>query len=348
MRAVVLTGHGGPDRLEYRTDVRRPSVGPDEVLIRLRASAVNNTDIAFRENWYDHEEGTPGEPDRWPRIQGAGGAGIVEEVGVRVGDLAPGDVVLVDPFLRHPGLAGGPSLIALMGAAERDGCFADYVTVPRDNAVPAASELTFAELACLPTAYQTAEEMQLRAGVDEGWTVLVTGASGGVGSANVELAKLRGATVIAVAGSSKRAGVEALGADHVIDRPGAHAEDVWGDLPPVDAVLDVTGGELTQTWLEHLVTGGVYVTAGAIAGWSARIDLRTLIYNDLTVIGQVVARREALVNLIRYAGEGRLTPRVARVFGLDDLPAAQAFFAAKDFVGKVVVEIDDAASPARP
>ncbi|MEZ2388549.1 zinc-binding dehydrogenase [bacterium RCC_150] len=335
MKAVVLTGTGGSEMLEYR-DVPTPAPGPGEVLVRLHASAVNNTDIAFRQNWYAKDVRVP-----WPRIQGAGGVGTIDGVGDGVNSRRSGERVIVDPFLRRPAATVEKSLVTLMGSTDVDGCFAEFVVVSGENAVAVSPDVPVAEAACLPTAYQTAEEMQLRAGVTAGQTVLVTGASGGVGRANVELAAMRGARVFAVAGRDKHDLVRAAGAAVVIQRDGSGSPE---DFPAFDAVLDVTGGPMMQTWLESIVLGGVYVTAGAIAGWETKIDLRTVIYNDLRIIGQQVARPSALVNLASYAGAGLLHPHVAAIFPLASMKEAQARFVEKDFVGKIVIDIDGSAA----
>jgi NADPH:quinone reductase-like Zn-dependent oxidoreductase len=334
MKAVVLMGNGGPEMLEY-LDVPTPAPGPGEVLVRLQASAVNNTDIAFRQNWYDKDVRVP-----WPRIQGAGGVGTIDGVGDGVDPQRIGRRVIVDPFLRRPAAPVEKSLVTLMGSTDVDGCFAEFVVVSVENTVAISSDVPVAEAACLPTAYQTAEEMQLRAGISAGQTVLVTGASGGVGCANVELAAMRGARVFAVASREKHDLVRAAGADVVLQRDGTGSAEL---LPAFDAVLDVTGGPMVQTWLESIVLGGVYVTAGAIAGWETKIDMRTVIYNDLRLIGQQVARPNALVNLASYAEAGLLHPQVAAVFPLATMKEAQAMFVEKEFVGKIVIDIDGSA-----
>lgn len=347
MKAIVTTGPGGTDRLEFRNDVPVPRIGPQEVRVRLFTSALNNTDVAFRENWYSTDDD---ESEKvaiaWPRIQGAGGVGVIDRVGAEVSASRIGETVLVDPFIRRRGVALRRSMLMLMGGAQRHGCFANYVAVPDENAVavPANSSLSFEELACLPTAYQTAEEMQIRAQIESGHNVLVTGASGGVGSANVLLAKLRGARVVAVAGKDKHEAVRELGADVVVDRDAYLRANHYKDFADFDAVLDVTGGETLQSHLKLLRPGGNYVTAGAIAGWDARFDLRTLIYSDLRIIGQDVPRHEALTNLIDYCLTGRLRPKTAAVFDLEELRAAQDLFVKKQFVGKIIIKIADSSA----
>lgn len=190
MRAVRLTGFGGPEKLEYREDVPDPHAGPGEVRVRVAATAINNTDIWTREGAYGSAE-DPGssagwrrEPLSFPRIQGADVVGHVDEVGEGVPDSRIGERVVVDPMLY----TGGERELVTTEylGSERDGGFAEYVTVPAGNAHPVRSSLTDAELATFPTAYTTAMRMLNRAAVRDGERVVVTGASGGVGSALID------------------------------------------------------------------------------------------------------------------------------------------------------------------
>jgi NADPH:quinone reductase-like Zn-dependent oxidoreductase len=250
VKAVLLTGHGGPEKLEYREDVPTPEPAADEVLVEVGAAGVNNTDLWTREGAYgaaDDPDATGGwrrgEPMRFPRIQGADVAGRIVRVGDGVAGSRVGERVLVDPTLYAEG-GDGPIGAGLIGS-ERDGGFAEYVTVPAENAHAVETPLSDEELATFPTAYVTAERMLKRARLVGGETALVTGASGGVGSALVQLAKARGAYVIAVVGPGKEERVRGIGADAVIARgatdiPAAASAASGGR--PVDAVADVVGG----------------------------------------------------------------------------------------------------------
>lgn len=248
MRAVLLAGHGGLEKLEYREDVPIPEPTAGEVLVEVGAAGVNNTDIWTREGAYGaaDEPGAVGawrrgEPMRFPRIQGADIAGRVVAVGEGIPEARVGERVLVDPTLyseEGDGLVGA----GLIGS-ERDGGFAEYVTVPAENAHKVDTSLTDEELAVFPTAYVTAERMLNRARVARGETVFVTGASGGVGSALVQLVKARDARVVALVGSGKEGRARALGADTVVARgapeslPEAVSKAAGGY--PVDVVADV-------------------------------------------------------------------------------------------------------------
>ncbi|MEQ1519059.1 MAG: alcohol dehydrogenase catalytic domain-containing protein [Usitatibacteraceae bacterium] len=223
MRAVLLTGNGGFDQLELRDDVSVSVAGPGEVLIKIGAAGVNNTDINTRIGWYSkavaeatETGGTTGlagaEDDGWsgaafqfPRIQGADACGRIVAVGVGVDTTRIGQRVLVEPVFR-----GATPFDASYFGSEVDGAFADFACVPAIHTHRIESSLNDTELASFPCAYSAAENMLTRIALASGERVLITGASGGVGSAAVQLAKRRGAEVIAIAGADKAEAVRAL------------------------------------------------------------------------------------------------------------------------------------------
>lgn len=365
MRAVTLVGHGGLDKLVYRTDFQVPNVGPGEVLVAVRACGVNNTDINTRTGWYAPSvttgvteelaaKGVGGDNDdlgswdrkglAFPRIQGAACAGAIVAVGAGVETGRIGSIVVVDPVVRDMSRTRWARGVQYIGS-ERDGGYAEYVAVPSVNALSVRSPLSFAQLAALPCAYQTAEEMQLRTRLAKGETVVVTGASGGVGSANVQLAKLRGAHVIAIAGKSKESQVRDLGADMFVSRGTPDLSDVLSSLVNergVDVVLDVAGGDDVLHLWRSLSRAGRFATGGAIAGPMAHVDLRDLIYKDLEMFGIANPEVDAMLNLVKYVEAGMLRPVVSDVFALADLAAAQTAFATKSHVGKIIMDIDRA------
>lgn len=357
MRAALLTGHGGPEVLVVRDDVPVPTPAADEVLIRVAACGMNNTDINTRVGWYSKSvtgptEGTaaPGEADdagwggtglSFPRIQGADPSGVVVGVGGDVDANLIGRRVLVDCCLRD---ADEPERRELAGyfGSEADGGFAEYCVAPVRNVYAHESALTDVELASFPCSWSTAEHMLTRVNLQEGQSIAITGASGGVGSALVSLAKLRGARVTAIAGAAKLDTVMALGADHGVARSVA---DPAGDAraangAPFDVVADVVGGETFPTWLDALRRGGRYVTAGAVAGPIVSLDLRTLYLNDLELYGTTVYQPEVFANLVGYISRGEIQPVVGGVFALEDIHAAQEAFERKDHVGALVLAID--------
>jgi len=340
VRAVLLTGHGGPEKLQYREDVPDPTPGGGEVLIRVGAAGLNNTDIWTREGAYGdpgRARGWRGEPLTFPRIQGADIAGRIVAVGPGVPTDRIGERVLVDNAL-YAGPGEGLLDAGIIGS-ERDGGFAELVSVPAQNAHRIESDLSDAELASFPTAYATAERMLNRAHVAAGDTVLVTGASGGVGTGLVQLAKIRGATVVAIVGAGKKELVRDLGADAVVNRGHdvtSAVEQALGHAP-VDAVADVVGGKQIGELLQLLRPGGRYVVAGAIAGPLVTVDLRTIYLKQLELLGSTMANRDEFAALVGHIESGRLRPLVWATYPLAELARAQADFQRKSFVGKLVV-----------
>jgi NADPH:quinone reductase-like Zn-dependent oxidoreductase len=353
MNAVLLTGHGGFDRLGYRSDVRTPIPGPDEVLIRVGAAGVNNTDINMRTGWYSksttenpgimdgtdlleavaQDSGWAGGSVAFPLIQGADACGHIVAAGGSVPAERIGQRVLVDPVLRSRRTVRGTRTLYL--GSDCDGAFADYVCVPAINAHPVNTLLSDAELASFPCSYTAAENMLSRAGVREGETVLVTGASGGVGSAAVQLAKRRGACVIAMAGESKMAQVLQLGASQVLPRDADLVTALGSES--VDAVIDVVGGTQFPRLLEILRRGCRYAVAGAIGGPVVTLDLRTLYLKDLRLLGCTISEPEVFGNLVRYIERGEIQPVVARTYELRGIVDAQRDFLAKRHLGKIVL-----------
>lgn len=348
MRAVLLTGHGGFDRLELRDDVPVPSPGRGDVLIRIGAAGVNNTDINTRIGWYSktvaeatevggasgiagaQDDGWSGAAFRFPRIQGADACGRIVAVGEGVDPVRIGDRVLVEPVFRGT----EPYDVSYFGS-EVDGAFADYACVPAAHAFRIVSDLSDAELASFPCAYSAAENMLTRIGLAPGERVLITGASGGVGSAAVQLAKRRGADVTAMAGAGKAAAVQALGANRVIARD-ADLSTLFGD-GHFDAAVDVVGGAQFQAILSALKRGGRYGVAGAISGPIVDLDLRTLYLKDLRLMGCTVLEREVFPNLIGYIERGEIRPLIAATYPLGEIVAAQRDFLTKRHAGKIVL-----------
>ena len=350
MRAVVLTGQGGLDKLEYREDVPVPSPAHDEVLIEVAACGMNNTDINTRTGWYSKtvttatgETATEGDGGSWggglvfPRIQGADPAGRIVEVGTSIDRARVGERVLVDGWLRSPD--GSLEKAGYLGS-ERDGGYAEYVTVPGGNAYPMHTEFTDVELASFPCSYSTAEHMLHRAGVREGQWVLVTGASGGVGGALIQLAKRRGALVVALTSAAKINDVSAIGADVVLDRVRDDVDQaVLAATGGVDVLADVVGGPFFASLLETIKRGGHYTTAGAIGGPIVPLDLRTLYLHDLTMHGATVLSPAVFGNLVGYIEKGEIRPIVAATYPLEDMAEAQTAFMKKEHVGAIVIEV---------
>ncbi|GHA55263.1 alcohol dehydrogenase [Amylibacter ulvae] len=347
MNGVVLSGHGGLDKLEWRDDLPLPALNASEVLIKVGASAVNNTDVNTRTGWYsksvrgDTESGaTQGYDDvqgggwsgtlNFPLIQGADCCGEIVAVGDGVDSACIGQRVLVRP-MYHPMGADDPHAMQTFGS-ERNGAFAQYTSIDSENAVAINSPLSDAELASFPCAFSTAEGMIQRANLGAE-RVLITGASGGVGSAAIQLSKRRGAHVTAVTSAGKSDALRALGADETLDRdatPPQHAFDV---------VFDLVGGITWPNLLDALSVSGRYVTSGAIAGPIVELDLRTLYLMDLTLIGSTRQPHSVFTDLVGYIERGEIRPTLAATYALKDIASAQESFLSKKHIGKIGLHI---------
>jgi NADPH:quinone reductase-like Zn-dependent oxidoreductase len=352
MTAVVLTGHGGFEKLEYRDDVPVPVPGPIEVLVQVGAAGINNTDINTRIAWYsknvvsdtnaggesgfsdaDGDDASwSGEAIKFPRIQGADCCGRIVAIGSRVDPLRMGERVLIRP-IQTTEMGAKPFACRTFGS-ECDGGFAQYARTYSTDAVKIESDFSDIELASFPCAYTTAEGMLERASVRPE-TVLITGASGGVGSAAVQLAKRRKAKVIAIAAQSKANNVKSLGADRVIERDSNLVEVLGRDS--VDVVVDLVAGPKWPQLLDVLRRGGRYVTAGAIAGPIVELDVRTLYLKDLSFFGCTFQSKGILENVIRYIEDGEIRPVVSGSFPLRDIVDAQQEFISKKHTGKLVL-----------
>ena len=342
MRAVLLTGYGGFDQLHYRTDVPRPVPAVGEVLIQVGACGVNNTDVWTREGAYGATEqsGWQGSAFSFPRIQGADIVGRIVGLGAGVGSERMGERVMVNPTL-YGNLANGLYDATYLGS-ERDGGFAEFVSVPDANAHAITSTLADHELASFMTSYLTAEHMLNRAALKASETILVTGASGGVGSALVQLATIRGARVVAVIGRGKEAHLARLGVQTFIlrDEPD-YAAAFRRQLPAcqIDVVADVVAGDKVPELLELLAVGGRYVTAGAIAGPLVTIDWRKLYLKHLTLLGATMGTQAEAGQIVRYVESGQLKPLIAGVYPLAQLVQAQQAFKTRSHFGKLVIAV---------
>lgn len=352
MQGVYLTGHGGLDKLEFRTDIPTPTPLPNDVLIRVGAAGVNNTDINTRTAWYsknvtggtnaggasgfasasEDDGGWSGSALTFPLIQGADCCGVIVSVGERVDNSRIGERVIVRT-MQATSTDTSPFGCITTGS-ERNGAFAQYMAAPSHHSLKVECDWTDIDLASIPCAYSTAEGMLDRASVGAE-TVLITGASGGVGSAAVQLAKRRKATVIAVSGLTKADEVIAIGADRVVDRNCDLVETLGHEN--VDVVVDLVGGDRWPALLDILKRGGRYVTAGAIAGPIVELDVRTLYLKDLTLFGATFQRDQIFEDLVGYIERGEIRPVVAKSYPLCDIADAQRDFLSKKYTGKLVL-----------
>lgn len=351
MCGVRLLGLGGPEQLEYREDLPVPRPAAGEVLVRVAAAALNNTDINTRTGWYSRtarpgaasapaataaavtaqDSAWTGAAFRFPRIQGADACGYIVAAGSGVEPARVGARVLIDPVLRAA--PGGPGYLG----ADRDGAFAQFLSVPAANAHPVNSNLSDLELATFPCSYLAAENMLSRSAPRHGESVLVTGASGGVGSAAIQLAVRRGARVIAIAEASKAPALLALGAAQVLPREANLTEALGQDS--LDVVIDCVGGAQFPQFLKLLRPMGRYAVAGAIGGALVELDLRLLYLKDLTLLGCTIPGPALFAALLGYIERGEIRPLVSASYALREIHRAQEEFLRKRHIGKIVLVI---------
>lgn len=356
MNAMVLEGHGDLDQLVWHEDWPVPVPADGEVLIKVGACGLNNTDVNTRSGWYSKtvsvattggayeevDESDPtwgGRPITFPRIQGADAVGVVVGLGNGAPQNLLGQRVLVDCWLRDWSDPKNRDKTGYFGS-ECDGGYAQYTKVDAKNVVAINSSLSDAELATFSCSYTTAEGMLSRAAVGADDTVLITGASGGVGSALIQLAKRRGATVIGLASISKHEIVKELGAEVVLERV---PEDLKAALnsaigsQTVSVVADIVGGDHWPSLIDALERGGRYTCSGAIAGPIVDFDLRTFYLRDLTFTGSTVVAPHIFGDLVGYIEREEIRPVLAATYPLKDFHAAQTAFIDKKHAGNIVV-----------
>ncbi len=351
MKAVVTAGNGGFEQLQCRV-VKRPQPGEREVLIRVLAAGMNNTEINTRVGWYSDSvtqgtsaivssqvqqeeipvDGGWNETTPFPFIQGTDCCGEVVQLGPKADSKLLGKRVLIRSCMRPQGFT---SMENLWMGSDFDGAFAQYVKVPQSEVFEVKCGWSAAELATIPCAYGTAENMIQRVGIRSGEKVLITGASGGVGSAAVQLAKLRKAQIIAVVAPVKQQKILGLGAEQTIARD-ENLVEVLGE-ESVDVVIDLVAGDAFQALLKVLKRGGRYVSAGAIGGPMVSFDTRTFYLKDLQLIGCTAWDEGVFPNLIAYLEDKRLRPLLAQTFSLEQIVEAQQEFLLKKHVGNFVL-----------
>jgi alcohol dehydrogenase len=330
---MVIHEHGAPDRLVCAPDFPDPRPGPGEVVVRVRATALNYHDVFTR-------RGMPGITLAMPVIMGLDIAGEVAEIGPAVEGWLPGDRVLVDPVNRVKG--------GLMGETVHGG-LAELCRVDAHQLIPIPESVSFEAAAALPVAYGTAHRMMLTVGrVGAGDTVLVLGASGGVGTGCVLLGTLAGATVIACGSSeAKLARLAALGAARVIDYARddfvAEIHRLYGKptrragTGGVDAVVNYTGGDTWVRSMRCLRRGGRLLTCGATAGFDPRTDLRYIWTYELQILGSNGWTRDDLHALLDMVRAGVLRPVIDRILPLEDAREGLRLLEEREVIGKVII-----------
>lgn len=342
MKAVIFDEHGGPEQLRY-ADVAPPSCQPHEVLVRVKACALNHLDL-----WIRH--GIPAYRTPLPHISGCDIAGVIEQLGEQVTSLSVGRRVLVSPGLScwqcEFCLSGRDNLcpsFKVLGA-HVDGGYAEFVAVPGINAIPIPDTLTFEQAAAFPLVSITAWHMLFPlAGLRPGETTLIMGAGSGVGSMAIQMAKLVGARVITTVGSEwKVAKAKAIGADEVIDHS---SEDLTKQVKAltdgrgVDVVFEHIGPAVWPRCLAALAKGGRLVTCGATTGGEVTMDLRYLFSRQLTLKGSYLGTRAELLESAALVCQGKLHPVIDRVLPLQEARAAQELLLSRHVFGKVLLAV---------
>jgi len=342
MKAIAFRKHGDSRVLELM-DLPTPPVGARDVLVRVKATALNHLDVWVRQGW-------PGLTLALPHILGSDIAGVVDRVGAEVADLSPGTEVLV-----NPGLSCGRCARCLAGednlcrqyqiiGEHSPGGYAEFVSVPRQNILPKPKRLSFEEAACIPLTFLTAWTMLLRrAAVKPGETVLVQAGGSGVGSAAIQIAKLLGARVIATASTDAKADrARALGADDVINYQKTDFVDEVKRLTErrlVDVVFEHVGGATFEKSVACLPYGGRLVTCGATAGHAVSLDLRVLFYKRISLLGSTMGSKGDLFRILQLVEEGRLKPVLDRTLPLDQAAQGHALLENRTQFGNVVLHV---------
>lgn len=340
MKAAIFRNHGGPEVLEY-ADVPEPRIRANEVLVEVKACALNHLDIFAR-------RGLPGIEIAFPHILGNDIAGIVREVGELVTWVKPDDEVMV-----QPGVSCGHCEACLSGqdnlcreydiiGYRRDGGYAEFVAVPGVNIVPKPEQLSWEEAAALPLVTITAWHMLVtRANVQPGENVLVHAAGSGVGSIAIQIAKLRGARVLTTASSDEKlAKARELGADLTIN----YTQADWPkevrrltDKKGVDVVVEHTGAATWPGSISSLKNNGRLVTCGATSGFEAHTDLRQVFYRHLSLLGSFMGSKAELLEALKFVREGKIRAVVDRVLPLSEARQAHELIEDRAQFGKIVL-----------
>jgi alcohol dehydrogenase len=325
MRAIAIQAHGGLDQLKLRTDWPEPTAGPGQAVVSVKACGLNYLDIFVL-------QGMPGLPVTMPRIPGGDIAGVVHSVGTGVGREWVGRRVLIDPHIKPGGALG----------EHANGGLCERIAIDAENLIPMPDAVTFEQAASLPIAYGTAYRMMITRGhVRAGELVLILGASGGVGTGCVQIAKNLKARVIACASSeSKLERLKELGADHVIDYTKEDFSRKAWDLSGkkgVDVVVNYTGGDTWVPSLRALARHGRLLTCGATAGFDPRTDIRYIWRREVNIIGANGWMREDLEALLVEVERGTIKPIIDRVLPLAESAEAMRLLQDREVFGKVIV-----------
>ncbi|MBK8033512.1 MAG: zinc-binding dehydrogenase [Chloroflexi bacterium] len=329
MRAVVIHEHGGRDKLLLE-QVPTPEAGAGQILVRVKACGLNYLDIFVR-------RGMPGLPIELPRITGGDIAGVIEAVGAGVTSVSVGQRVLLDPAVVLP-----DGEIGALGENTTGG-LAEYIVVPAENAIPLPDDVTFEQSAALPIAYGTAWRMLITRGqVQPGESVFILGASGGVGTGAVQIAKMRGCIVyVAASSADKLERLKGLGADVLVnyaEQPEFH-RFIKGHThgAGVDVVVNYTGGDTWVKSLKCVKLGGRLLTCGATAGYDPQTDIRYIWRKEMDIRGSDGWQRQDLIDLLEAVRSGQINPVIDRVLPLEETAEGHRLLEDREVFGKVII-----------
>lgn len=325
MRAIAIQAHGGLDQVKLRTDWPEPTAGPGQAVVDVKACGLNYLDIFVL-------QGMPGLPVAMPRIPGGDIAGVVRSVGAGVSREWVGRRALIDPHIKPGGALG----------EHANGGLCERIAVDAENLIPMPAAVTFEQAASLPIAYGTAHRMLITRGqLRAGELVLILGASGGVGTGCVQIAKNVKAQVIACASSAEKLRrLQELGADHVIDyTKDDFSKKAWeiSGKRGVDVLVNYTGGDTWVPSLRSLARYGRLLTCGATAGFDPKTDIRYIWRREVNIIGANGWTREDLEALLRDVERGSIKPVIDRVLPLAQSAEAMRLLLDREVFGKVIV-----------
>jgi len=340
MKCVRIHEHGSFDKLLFE-EIPPPRITSSEVLVNVKATSLNHLDLWVR-------KGLPGVTFPLPIIPGVDAAGIVAEVGEGVSHVHPGDRVVV-----AQGISCGHCTVCLNGqdnlckeyrliGEHRDGADAEFLSVPGRNVIKLRAAVSFEQAAAGALVFLTAWQMLVdKAKVRPGEDVLVMGASSGVGSAGIQIAKLFGARVIAVTSSEgKAAHARSLGADEIILHTKEKITDRVRDITAkrgVDIVFEHVGSGVWDACIRSLTKGGRLVTCGATSGHEAITDLRYIFYKQLQILGSTMGRKGDLITILNFFEQGKLKPVIDRVIPLDQVREGHRLLEESEQFGKIVM-----------
>ena len=341
MKAVLIHEHGGVGVLKWQ-DAPEPELSAGQVLVDVKATSLNHLDIWVR-------NGIPGVP--LPLISGTDAAGIISAVGDYVDDNRIGERVMIQPLIYcgncnscNSGKENFCESMGIMGESSQ-GVNAEQINVDESRAIPFPDHLSFDEGASFALVAQTSYQMLVnRANLESGETVLIWGASSGVGSMAIQITKALGTTVIAMAGTDEKcAKAKSLGADHVLNYK---TVDILAELKSItngrgaDVVFEHVGQATWDISIKSLARGGRVVTCGATTGYKANLNLTHLFFKQQSVLGSTMGSKSAFEGAFALLSEGKINPVVDRIFPISEIQSAHEYLESGEQFGKVVLSYE--------